>query len=170
MALLSIGLIVFVAKKKKLSYKYDLGLVLPNWKNLTLWVVLFILLIALEDFVFNQFSDNITESWKEKYTAPQMLLRGIGIVILAPISEELMFRGLLFWRIKNSRLKTIGAIIIPAILFSVIHIQYSELLTLGVIFIDGLFYGLARHFSKSVVLAITLHSLSNLGAVLERVL
>lgn len=79
-----------------------------------------------------------------------MLIRGIGIVILAPISEELMFRGLLFWRIKNSKLKTIGAIIIPAILFSAIHIQYSELLTLGIIFIDGLFYGLARHFSKSV--------------------
>jgi len=170
MTILSIGLIIFIAKKKRLSYKYDLGLVLPNWKNLIFWIALFLLLIAIEDFAFNQFSDSITESWKEKYTVPQMLLRGIGIVILAPISEELMFRGLLFWRIKNSRLKTIGAIIIPAILFLAIHIQYSELLTLGIIFIDGLFYGLARHVSKSVVLAIILHSLSNLGAVLERIL
>ena len=170
MTILSIGLLVFVAKKKKLSCKDDLGLVLPNWKNLIIWITLFLLLIALEDYVYSQFSDSITESWKEKYTTPQMLLRGIGIVILAPISEELMFRGLLFWRIKNSRLKISGAVIIPAILFSVIHIQYSELLTLGIIFIDGLFYGLARHFSKSVVLAIILHSLSNLGAVLERIL
>ena len=170
MTILSIGLIIFVAKKKRLSYKYDLGLVLPNWKNLIFWIALFLLLIAIEDFFFNQFSDSITESWKEKYTTPQMLLRGIGIVILAPISEELMFRGLLFWRIKNSRLKTIGSILIPAILFSAIHIQYSELLTLGIIFIDGLFYGLARHFSKSVILAIILHSLSNLGAVIERLL
>ena len=170
MTILSIGLLVFVARKKKLSYKDDLGLALPNWKNLILWIALFLLLIALEDYIYSQFNDSITESWKEKYTAPQMLLRGIGIVILAPISEELMFRGLLFWRIKNSRLKIVGAVIIPAILFSAIHIQYSELLTLGIIFIDGIFYGLARHFSKSVVLAIILHSLSNLGAVLERIL
>ncbi len=170
MTILSIGLLAFVAKKKKLSYQSDLGIVIPNWKSIVFWIGLFLLLIAIEDLIYRQLGDSITESWKEKYTTPQMLIRGIGIVILAPISEELMFRGLLFWRIKNSKLKTIGAIIIPAILFSAIHIQYSELLTLGIIFIDGLFYGLARHFSKSVVLAIILHALSNLGAVLERIL
>lgn len=168
--ILSIGIVFFVSKKKKLSYKNDLGLVLPNWKNLLFWILLFIVLIILEDYAFSQFSDSFSESWREKYTTPQIVLRGIGIVILAPITEELIFRGLLFWRIKNSKLKTIGAIIIPAILFSVIHIQYSELLTLLIIFVDGLFYGLARHFSKSVVLAIILHALSNLGALLERIL
>ncbi|MEQ8238878.1 MAG: CPBP family intramembrane glutamic endopeptidase [Cyclobacteriaceae bacterium] len=170
MMTLSIGIVVLVSRKKKLSLKRDLGIVIPNWRVVLLWVSLFIFLIAIEDYLFSQFSDSAVESWKEKYTPLEMLLRGIGIVVLAPIAEELMFRGLLFWRIKNSPLSTYGAILIPAFLFTAIHIQYSELLTLAVIFIDGLFYGLARHFSKSVVLAIVLHSLSNLGAVLERIL
>jgi membrane protease YdiL (CAAX protease family) len=170
MLILSIGLIIFVARKKKLSYKNDIGLIFPNWKNLIFWITAFVILIALEEFIYEQFIDTITVPWKEKYSTSQMILRGIGIVLLAPITEELIFRGLLFWRIKNTKLKTVGAIIIPAILFSAIHIQYSELLTLGIILIDGIFYGLARHYSKSVILAIILHSLSNLGAVLERVL
>lgn len=170
MLILSIGLIVIIVRKKKLSYESDLGLVLPSWKNLVFWVGAFLILIALEEYVYKQFGDAAAESWKEKYSIMQMIIRGIGIVVLAPISEELMFRGLLFWRIKNSKFKAVGAIVIPAILFSVIHIQYSSLVVFGIILIDGLFYGLARHYSNSVVTAIILHSLSNLGAVLERVL
>lgn len=170
MLVMSIGLIVFVVKRKNLSYKADLGLVLPNRKNLIFWTTMFVVLLALEDYIYKQFNHTVTESWIGKYTTVQMLFRGIAIGILAPVTEELLFRGLLFWRIKNSRLNNVGAIIIPAILFAAIHIQYFELVTFGIIFIDGLFYGLARHFSKSVVLAIILHSLSNLGAVLERIL
>jgi len=169
MATLSIGLVIVISKKNKLSYKSDLGLVFPDWKNMVFWISLFVLLIVLEGYVYKWFRDGITESWAGKYTMPQQILRGIGIVILAPISEELIFRGLLYWRIKNTQLKYIGAIIIPAILFSVLHIQYSEFLTLGIIFVDGIFYGLARHFSRSVILTMLLHALSNLGAVLERV-
>jgi len=170
MVAVSIGLILFVTKKKKLSYKNDMGLVFPKWKDLIFWIVLFVLLIGLEEFLSKQFSVDATQSWKGKYTIIQMILRGTAIIILAPISEELIFRGLLYWRIKNTRFKHIGAIVIPAILFSAFHLQYAELLTFGIIFIDGLFYGLARHFSKSVILTIILHSLSNLVAVLEKIL
>jgi len=168
--ILGIGLVYFITKWKKISFKNDIGLIFPKWKDLIFWIVLFVLLIGLEEFLSKQFSDDVTQSWKEKYTILQMVLRGIAIIILAPISEELIFRGLLYWRIKNTRFKYIGAIVIPAILFSAIHIQYAKLLTFGIIFIDGLFYGLARHFSKSVILTIILHSLGNLFAVLERIL
>lgn len=168
--LFSIGIVVFVVKKEKLSYKYDIGLVFPKWRILVIWVAMFIVLMIFEEYIYSVFSNIETEHWKGKYTTPQIILRSVGIVILAPITEELIFRGILYWKIKNTRLKHIGAILIPAILFAIIHIQYSEILSIGIIFIDGLFYGLARHFSKSVVLAIILHALSNLGAVLERIL
>ncbi|MEQ8424920.1 MAG: CPBP family intramembrane glutamic endopeptidase, partial [Cyclobacteriaceae bacterium] len=66
--------------------------------------------------------------------------------------------------------KSVGAIVIPALGFSLIHIQYSEVSTLTFIFIDGLYFGLARYYSKSVILAILLHAIGNTGALLERVL
>lgn len=53
---------------------------------------------------------------------------------------------------------------------SLIHIQFAGVLTFAFIFADGVFYGLARHFSKSVVLSIILHGISNLGEVLERII
>ncbi|WP_456437131.1 CPBP family intramembrane glutamic endopeptidase [Psychroserpens sp.] len=170
MMAISISLVLFVAKKKKLSYKNDIGLLIPKWKTLLFWVGLFVLLIVLEEYLLSINNDGEIISWKEKYTTFQILSRSIAIIIIAPITEELIFRGLLYWKIKTTRLNYFGAILIPAILFSAIHFQYSELLTFGIIFIDGLFYGLARHYSKSVILTIILHSLSNFGAVLERIL
>jgi len=168
MAILAVGLVIFITKKKKLSYKNDIGLILPKWKEVVFWTSLFVLLIFIEDYMYQQFSTSKTDSWIGKYSVYEMVFRSLGIVIIAPIAEELMFRGLLYARIKKSPLKIVGAIIIPALFFSMIHIQYSDILTLSIIFIDGLFYGLARHYSKSVIFAIFLHSLANFGAILER--
>lgn len=170
MMMVSIGLVVFATKKNKLSLKDDIGLVFPKLKTLLIWVALFVLLITLEEYVSSMFVHEEVENWQDKYSTLQIAIRVIGIVILAPISEELIFRGLLYWRIKKSPLKIVGAIVLPALLFSLIHIQYAGVLTFAIIFIDGVFYGLARHFSKSVILAIILHAISNLGAVLERII
>lgn len=168
MAALSIVLIIFVSKRKKLSLKDDLGLKVPKLHIILIWLILFVALIYLDSYLYSLFSDSEIDSWKDKYSLSEKIIRGFAIVILAPVAEELIFRGILYWRIRQTPLKNIGAIVIPAILFSLIHVQYSDLIALGIIFIDGLFYGLARHYSKSVLLAILLHSLANLGAILER--
>lgn len=168
MMMLSIGLVAFATKRNNLSTSKDLGLVFPKVKDLLFWATLFIVLIFIEDYASSLQGDEKVDSWLDKYTALQIVIRVLGIVVLAPISEELIFRGLLFWKIKTTQLGTIGAIVLPAILFSLIHIQYAGSLTFLIIFIDGLFYGFARHHSGSVILAIILHALSNLGAVLER--
>ena len=170
MLFIAIGLVYFVVKRKKLSFKHDIGLNLPKLKVAFFWFVLFVLLLTLDNYLYKFNTSEVVESWIGKYSIFEIIIRVLGIVILAPIAEELLFRGLLYARIKKTKLKVIGAIIIPAVLFAAIHIQYSEFLTIGIIFIDGVFYGLARHYSKSVVLAILLHALANLGAILERLL
>jgi hypothetical protein len=165
---ISIGLVYFISKRKKLSFKEDIGLVIPRVKETILWGLAFVLLLMLDDYLYKLNVSETIESWVGKYSTIEMVIRALGIVVLAPIAEELLFRGLLYARIKNTKLKIVGAVIIPALIFAFVHIQYSELLTIGIIFIDGVFYGLARHYSKSVVLAILLHAFANLGAILER--
>lgn len=166
--ILGIALVYFVSKKRNLSFKNDIGLVFPKWKDLLFWAALFTILILIEEFASQQFGNEATNSWIGKYSIGEMVFRAIGIVILAPIAEELVLRGLLYARIKKTSLKYVGAIVIPAIVFSIAHIQYTENLTFVIIFIDGLFLGLARHFSKSVILTIILHSLANIGAIIEK--
>jgi len=166
--ILGIGLVYFISKRKNISFKNDIGLIFPKWKDLLFWAILFFVLIVIEEFALKQFGEQTTNSWIDKYSIGEMILRSIGIVILAPISEELIFRGLLYAKIKKTSLKYVGAIVIPAIIFSLIHIQYAENLTFVIIFIDGLFLGLARHFSKSVILTIILHSLANIVAIVEK--
>jgi len=166
--IIGIGLVYFSAKRRKLSFKNDIGLLLPKWKNLIFWAILFFILIVIEEFAYQQFGNETTNSWVGKYYIGEMVLRSIGIVILAPIAEELVLRGLLYDRIIKTSLNYVGAIVIPAIIFSLAHIQYVENLTFIIIFTDGLFLGLARHFSKSVILTIILHSLANIGAIVEK--
>lgn len=166
--ILGIGLVYFVTKWENFSFKNDIGLIFPKWKDLIFWAILFFILIVIEEYAYQQFGNETTNSWIGKYSIGEMILRSIGIVILAPIAEELVLRGLLYARIKKTSLKYVGAIVIPAIIFSLAHIQYTENLTFVIIFIDGLFLGLARHFSKSVILSILLHSLANIGAIIEK--
>ncbi len=168
--ILGIGLVFLVAKRKQFSFKHDIGFVFPKWKDLRFWAILFLALIFAEEFAYQHFGNEPTNSWIGKYSIDEMILRSIGIVILAPISEELILRGLLYAQIKRTALKYVGAIVIPAIIFSLIHIQYSDYVTFIIIFIDGLFLGLARHYSKSVILTIILHSLANFGAIIEKLI
>ncbi|GJM34645.1 MAG: hypothetical protein DHS20C18_36460 [Saprospiraceae bacterium] len=168
MPFIALGLVYFIVKRRKLSFKNDIGIVFPTWQALIFWVVAFAGLIMVEEWITQQSGNAPVESWIGKYSTGEIVLRSLGIVLLAPLSEELLFRGLLYSRIKETPLKYIGAIVIPAIIFALIHIQYSEALTFVIIFVDGLFLGLARHYSKSVLLAFLLHALANLGAVIER--
>ncbi|HEU5303211.1 MAG TPA: CPBP family intramembrane glutamic endopeptidase, partial [Gemmatimonadales bacterium] len=68
-----------------------------------------------------------------------------------------------------TRLGPAGAILIPAAIFALVHVQYSmpEKMLIAV---DGVFFGLARYRTGSVLMPILLHSLGNAYAVAQRLL
>lgn len=71
---------------------------------------------------------------------------GIG----APVAEELVFRGLLFGRLRHSPLGISGAAVTSAACWSVLHVQYS-LYGLAAIFAMGIFLALAREKTGSLL-------------------
>lgn len=91
--------------------------------------------------------------------APQLLVL-VAYVIAAPIGEELLFRGFLYRGLAASRVGWIGAILLPNLCWALAHPQYDGPGVLS-IFATGCVFGLARHFSGSVVLPIILHALEN---------
>lgn len=85
------------------------------------------------------------------------------IVVVAPIYEELVFRGLIWSAIAEQFDRQRGVIIasiISSILFAAIHTQY-ELFEMSAIFVLALIFCYVRVKSNSLWLPILLHILNN---------
>jgi membrane protease YdiL (CAAX protease family) len=89
-----------------------------------------------------------------------------AITVVAPLIEELLFRGFMFRGLAASRTGLTGAIVLPNILWVALHAQYARP-TLVMLFAMGLVLGLARHYSRSVTLPLVLHAISNAVSTLS---
>ncbi len=86
----------------------------------------------------------------------------IVAVIIAPICEELFFRGFLFPAFKK-KMTTFSAMFLSSILFAVFHLEPTQLIPLiGIGFILSFVYEKA----ESLIPSVLLHSLNNLIAII----
>ncbi|QPG04452.1 CPBP family intramembrane metalloprotease [Salinimonas marina] len=81
--------------------------------------------------------------------------------VIGPIFEEIVFRGILYKRIVQSRVGPLGAIVLPSIIFSLAHLQYSEPLIFIFIFISGCLLSWIRHITGNLWYSIALHCFWN---------
>jgi uncharacterized protein len=93
----------------------------------------------------------------------------LALVVAAPIGEELLFRGFLFRGLVQGPRDSLPGILVIALIWSLLHIQYdwfgaSLVLALGVMF------GYVRLYSGSTTLVILLHMLLNAESVVETVI
>jgi uncharacterized protein len=93
-----------------------------------------------------------------------LLLYWLTMVVTAPVAEEIIFRGFLFRGWSESRIGSVGALILTSLIFASIHTQYN--LPGGVeMFGFGLLLGLARWRSGSTVLVILMHAAWNVAVI-----
>ncbi len=102
----------------------------------------FIALAGALEVVYRHAGLGATTSWAGKYSASALAIRIVGILVLAPLGEELLFRGVIFKLLAPK--STALAVLITAALFAGSHIQYSWI-GMALVFIDGLYFGLAGH-------------------------
>ena len=89
----------------------------------------------------------------------------LATIIVAPVTEELLFRGFLHRGWAPSWLGVSGTIVLTSALWAALHQQYNWLGILC-IFLMGLIFGWMRQRSGSTTLTIILHSLNNLFATI----
>ena len=89
-----------------------------------------------------------------------------GVVIGAPIAEELMFRGALFAGIAQSRLGRVGAVVITAALWASLHGVSESLFSVTMIFMMGLALGALLLRFGSIWVTIACHTAWNATFVL----
>lgn len=136
-----------------------------------LWTVGFLIYAMLIEFLLNAADMLEVSKWTHSLTPSVILI--FGIVVLAPIAEELLFRGL----ILNVLIKRIGnkhiAILVQAVFFVLLHnFTYENTLSsnIGIVqsSIDAVLFGYARQYTRSIYTPITMHMSGNAIAVLER--
>lgn len=135
-----------------------------NFKTLAFWLSVTLVVALAERAVMHFLQIPTSEAMLNIKAnvdhAGHMLLVVCTVVVLAPIYEELVFRGMAYHRIENSRLGTVGAIIIPTLVFNLMHLQYSWLLL--VVLLPGSFLlAFARYKTANVNYCIAMHMLFN---------
>lgn len=152
----------------------DLSLAKPKSLGIFLsWIIGFLFFILGIEFILNQ--AGLLELTPWNHDVPTTILRILGAVILAPIAEELIFRGILLHVLEKRNLNRHLAIAIQALLFVALHnFAYQNTLSsnLGIVqsFVDACLYAYAKYSSKSIYTSIAMHSTGNMIATLERFL
>jgi membrane protease YdiL (CAAX protease family) len=151
----------------------DFGLRRPAIGALVGWVALYAAWMLGTNAIWHWRGPWDFTEWRN---APLLVDAGrvLAVGILGPIGEELIFRGILMARIANIpigktdsgpvRIGIWPAMVISAIAWTVLHVQYDASVLLLIV-VDGLLLGTARVTTKSVWVPVAMHIVWNLYAV-----
>ncbi|MBK9176919.1 MAG: CPBP family intramembrane metalloprotease [Flavobacteriales bacterium] len=142
-----------------------LGLKLPKPKEFLKWFGLFAgIMLGIE--LLAQFVPAFDTDFMEKVvgSTTNWPLLVIGVVLLGPLFEELLLRGLLFGTLRHIADEHMS-VAITAGVFALMHLQYSLPIML-LILPMGIALGYARSRSGSIWVPVLLHMLNNGMSVL----
>jgi uncharacterized protein len=108
-------------------------------------------------------ANELTKAFLKSTTISALIINLVVMAVIPAIAEELFFRGVLqqlFAKITNRK---ILAVVITALIFSIIHMQFYGFLPR---FLLGLIMGLLYLWSGSIWTAIIAHFVNNAGAVI----
>ncbi len=122
--------------------------------------ILLTLLIGIEDPVEQQLLQDALAG------GMTLLLAGFIAVVLAPIVEEVVFRGILF-RALGDRIGVWLAAIVSSAIFAVIHIEVvlSQPVALGGLFAVGMVLALAYQWTGNLLVPVVGHAVFNAASI-----
>ena len=161
-------LVLLFARRKGGSRLRYLALRFPGPKETVLWTVAAIVVVWVAGEVGTTLGrPAVPEWWLGIYGASSApLLLVVVVALAAPLFEEALFRGLLFRGWSLSRLGPAGTILLTAVLWGAMHLQYDAY-DMGQVFVLGLLLGIARHRSGSLVVPLVMHVAVNIAACLH---
>lgn len=152
----------------------SLGLHAPkSARATTIWVLGFLFFAGIVEVGLSRFGLTEIEPWQFNY--PWWLIRAAAIVVLAPICEEILFRGMLLNFLERRIGNIHFAIVVQALAFVAVHSFAYEATTeagigMGQTFLDACLFAYARRHTMSLMASILMHASGNLIAVMELML
>ena len=168
-AFIVVPLVFGIAKLKKGSLlKEYFALYAFSWKTFWTWMGILVLLLIFEGYAIEALGAEEIPSFMMNIEYPNvssMWLLVFSVIFMAPLVEEVVFRGFLLKGFSNSFMGVWGAIIVTSALWAMLHLQY-EFAYMAVIFMVGLVFGYARVKTNSLFVPMTMHFFMNLVASL----
>jgi len=166
---ITIGLTLLCAAARRGIATGDyLALRRPGGRTIAMWCLIQLAFIACTDGATYLIRGRIVPAFMvDVYRTAQFVpLLWFALVLVAPVTEELLIRGFLFRGIERSRLGPAGAIVLSALGWAALHTQY-DLFGIFTIVLGGLLLGYARLRSQSLYVPIAMHIVQNIVATLE---
>jgi membrane protease YdiL (CAAX protease family) len=167
--LICCALIVGIVRLKEGAVARDYLALYPVSANVALkWLAYLAIAIVLSDGLTTMLGKPIVpEVMARLYESSEPAwLIWFALIFAAPLFEEFFFRGFLFRGFRHSYLGTIGAVVMTAALWALVHLQYDAY-GIATIFALGLLLGAARARTGSLAVPLLMHALANLVALVE---
>jgi len=148
-----------------------LGIVWPERREIIVGLAGVVILAAATDGLFFLFGERGAPKiqitmYQDARAGGWLIWWLIATVVVAPICEEIMFRGFLFRGWVQTRASAPYAITAIALVWSFTHTQYN-LLEMFAVFAGGILLGWMRWRSGSTLLTMMMHAAINIGAMVE---
>ena len=170
------GVLVLVAlflKEQGLSWEAGFGVRTGSFKSVFWPIVITTVLCLVSAQLLGRISGTLielisgeeaevqgtVEILRQSESPMRLAYMGLVTIVLAPVSEEILFRGILFTAILQFRGRGAG-IAISSLLFGLIH---SNLLTLVPLIVMAIFLTLLYERTRNLLAPIAVHSLFNLA-------
>ena len=157
-------LFIVLLKRENKSIKEYLKIHKVNIKT-----ILGLILISFIDLVFNLILANILIKYIPNNSTSETELYFWSILhlaILAPICEEIFFRGILFQKLKEI-MPLFLSIIIQGFIFGIVHGSFIQSLLAG---FSGILYALVYNYKKNLTLPILIHAFNNIFLIILNLL
>jgi uncharacterized protein len=160
-----VGLLFWFARLRGSSAMEYLALTLPRKRDFAILILTGVVLLAASDGLSQLMGKDVVTSFqtdilRSAASAGAVVWLWLAVVVVAPIGEELLFRGFLFRGWQRSPNDAWAAIGVTAVLWAVVHVQY-DLLVIGEILLVGLGLGWVRWRTDSTISTILLHAFLN---------
>lgn len=149
------------------SLRSSLGLSgLPKWSDIVYGVIGLVasmilagILLVIVMYLFPEFDATEAQDISHSLTAfgPGLIFTFLAIVVVAPIFEEIIFRGWLYGTL-SSKIGRNLALIFTAISFAAVHLQWNVAIVVGAM---SIIMCVLREFTGTIYASIILHALKN---------
>jgi membrane protease YdiL (CAAX protease family) len=162
--------LVLAARMTSVDMLDYFGLRVPRWRETAIAVAALAAVIVLGDaLTVGLGRDLVPSSQLELYRSAQqdgtLLLLLLAVIVVGPVGEEVLFRGFLFRGLIQEPRDGLPGILAIALIWAALH-QHDWFDT-SLLFAFGVFFGYARLYSGSTLLAVLLHMLVNFEGIAE---
>ena len=157
-------ILLFASIPKVINVKDYLQIYFPPYLIILKWLGVMVLVIVLMEASNQLLEREVPDFMSKVYgSADNIIILWIAVIIGAPIFEEFLFRGFIFEGLRHSAVGNIGATLITASSWAIIHMQYGwyEIFT---IFLIGIILAIAKLRTQSIYIPIFMHMLMNFTA------